>query len=155
MMADPTGGAPWTRVRKTADKSISSSTVLAADNHLFFTPASGVVYQLVAVLIYGSPLGAGTPDIKIAWGEDTSTVRGFMNGMGFATNDAISTTVTSSTNQGANWTGGTAAADRGYVFRGIIVGNAGTFTLLWAQNTSDSNATIVRAGSALFYRAIS
>jgi uncharacterized protein YaiE (UPF0345 family) len=119
-------------------------------DELFFTTVSAKSYEIDFVVIYGSPAGAGTPDIKLDYGED-ATARGWMNSWGFSTADA-GTGATILTNQTATIAFGTAAADRMVKGFGAITGNGGTFRIRWAQNTSGVNATIVRAGSVLRYR---
>ncbi len=149
MPADPTG-TPWTKVQKVGDTSISSSGVPAADPDLTFTAASGGAYEIVLVILYGSPAGAGTPDLKMGLGE-SATVQGYFRSVGLSTADAIQTS-SFAANNGSFITLGTAAANRIFQIEGVWVGAGGAFQFLWSQNTSGTNATIVRAGSALYYR---
>lgn len=148
--------ADWTVVTKTADESVASSATLQNDDELFFTATASAMYEIYLVIVYGSPAGAGTPDIKMAFGED-ATARGVMtliaywstanaaNGSGF---------VGVGTDQTAIFGIGTATADRAAIISGFHLGNGGTFRFLWAQNTNNVNATIVRAGSVLRYRRV-
>jgi hypothetical protein len=146
------GGGGWdTTVTKAGDESIASSTVLQNDDELFFTTVSGAVYLIELFVIYGSPAGAGTPDLKIGVGED-ATRRGILFGMGFSNTDGITNVGVWPDQTGTVW--GTAAADRVVYLFGQYIGNGGTFRLLWSQNTSGGNPTIVRAGSVLRYERI-
>lgn len=146
------GGEWWTTVRKSADESVTSSTVLQNDDELFFTTVSQGIYEVEGVLIYNSPAGGGTPDFKIAFGED-ATARGQINTIGVNAADAASG-ATLLSNQTAAASHGTNAGLRAVTYNGWIVGNGGTFRLLWSQNTSNGNATIVRTGSVMRYRLI-
>jgi len=150
------GGGGWdAEIVKTTDESLASNTTMQNDDELFFTATSGKVYLVQAIIIYGSPAGAGAPDLKIGFGEDTNTQRGSISGQIVVTTaDGVGPLTTSATNQGANWIVGTAAADRIFFAWGIHLGNGGTFRMVWAQNTSGTGATIVRAGSVLRYERI-
>lgn len=144
------GGVVWTVVTKASDESVASSTALQADDELLFTAVSGGVYEIEAVVIYASPAGAGTPDLKIAAGEDATT-RGEYYMQGLNTADAAGASGISINNTSAN-SFGTAAANRAINVFGNHVGNGGTFAIYWAQVNSGVNATVVRAGSVLRYR---
>jgi hypothetical protein len=147
----------WTQVIKALDESVSSSAVLQNDDELFFTATSGAIYEIEAVLVYGSPVGAGTPDVKFAFGEDSTATRGTMSliaSLGTAEANQGTTITPIATNQTGVFGAGTAATNRAQVVKGFHIGAGGTFRVLWAQNTSDANATIVRAGSVLRYRRI-
>lgn len=144
------GGGGWdTQIVKSGDESVSGSTTLQNDDHLSFATTTGDAYEIEIVLVYGSPAGGATPDIKVAAGED-GTVRGAFNIVGgINTTDSGLQTGGFRTNQTENVGVGGAATDRVVVFRGNHVGAGGTFRVLWAQATSNANATIVRAGSRL------
>lgn len=146
------GGVAWTVVVKPGDTSRSATTVAAADPDLTFTPANGSVYEVYLAVVYASPAGAGTPDMKISFGED-GTKRGAITWLGLNTSDtelnALTGCATNSTNAY-----GTAAANRIGISRATYIGSGAAAGFYWAQNTSDANATIVRAGSLLAYRLI-
>lgn len=142
----------YTVISKGGDESLASSVILQNDDDLFFTADSGVMYEIELVVIYASPAGAAVPDIKFGFGED-ATARGALQGNGVSTADAGATQNTL-TNQAANVVNGTAAVNRVIIFRGSHAGAGGVFRLLWAQNTSGINATVVRAGSELRYRPV-
>ena len=145
--------AAWTTVTKTADESVASSTVQQDDDELKFTANAGVLYELELYLIYGSPAGGGTPDIKLGMGED-NTIRGSSYGIGLtvgdlALNQALPFGLTSTISFG------TAAANRLLKMYGLYYCNGAQFKLQWSQNVSNVNPTIVRAGSFLRYRTVS
>lgn len=146
------GQGGWTEVIKSADQDVSSNTVVAADSELSFTAVSGQLYEIEAAIIYSSPVGGGTPDIKYCFGEDT-TVRGMLLISSLSTTDAAQSVSQTAVSNGAN-TAGTATAKRLLFGRGMAIGNGGTFAFRWAQNTSGSNATRVHAGSVLRYRPV-
>lgn len=142
----------WVVVAKASDESVASSVAVQNDDELFFATVSGAQYQVEIVLVYGSPAGAGTPDLKVVVGED-STARGVVSQQGYSPTD-VATFATGAANQTTSFLFGTAAADRVGLLFGTYTGAAGTFRVQWAQNTSGANATIVRAGSVLRYRRI-
>ena len=146
----PVGSDAFTYVTKTGDESVVNNT-LQNDDELFFTATSGKAYEFAVFLIYDSAAG-GTPDIKMALGED-ATARGVFFSVIFSTTD----TATSGAilcNQTAVTSAGTATTKRVLYAIGTHFGNGGTFRVLWAQNTTNATATIVRAGSQLKYRQI-
>lgn len=149
---DILGGVYWTVVRKTADESVASSTVPQNDDELFFTAVAGAYYEVELLLVYASPAGGATPDMKCDLGED-ATARGAFQTTQFTPTDAASQTNILS-DQSATFTPGTAAAKRMVFVEGHHVGAGGTFRLRWAQNTSGVNPTILYATSILRYRRI-
>lgn len=155
--AGPLGGVGWTVVTKAGDESVTSSVVLQADDELTFTTASGGAYEIEVLLVYASPVGGATPDLKFALCGEDATVRGQWHGSNLAATDGASNfnSVPMQSNAGtATVAAGTAAANRALWIRAEYVGAGGAVTLFWAQNTSDANATTVRAGSILRYRRI-
>jgi hypothetical protein len=151
-LKEPGSPVIWTTVVKASDQSIASSAVLTNDTELFFATVNGAVYEIEMVLIYGSPAGGGTPEIKLAYAED-GTARGTMHSVGYSTADGAQSlgqlVMTTSTTA---W--GTATGNRPIAVRGAHVGGGGTFHVMWAQSASGVNPTIMRAGSLLRYRRI-
>lgn len=149
------GGGTWTAtVVKTTDEDVESSATLQDDDELFFPATSGKTFLWEAVLIYASPEGTGTTaDIKLAFGEDTSSVRGAWKTMGFSLTLAF-TDQNGLTNQTTIAQHGTGATKLPVYVRGTHIGAGGTFRLLWAQNTSSSENTRIYAGSLLRYEQI-
>lgn len=150
VVSEPIG---WTWITKTADESVASSTTFQADDELFFTAVNGGAYEWELLLVYGSPVGGGTPDIKIALGEDAITVRGGYSAVGAVQTADTGGNLPAADNQGSVSLG-TATTNRLAKVQGTHVGAGGTFTFLWAQVSSNAGATIVRAGSVLRYRRI-
>jgi hypothetical protein len=142
---------PFTHVTKLADQSIANSITLTDDAELFFTAVSGGVYQLEIVIVYASPAGAGTPDLRLTCGED-AVIRGVLNIIYLTSTDLNSSVsfLTDSTTTQVN--AGTAATNRSLLLTGWHVGGGGTFRFRWAQTTTGANPTIVRAGSEIRYR---
>jgi len=145
-------GGPWTILTKAADESRNTTTTAAVDTHLAATLTSATVYEIYLRIVYASPAGAGTPDLKLAFGEDTTkrgsiyfVYRNATDGeagvaLGAATNSALAA--------------GTAAANRAVTAHGWYVGTGASAGVYWAQNTSDGNNTTVRQNSIFAYRAI-
>jgi hypothetical protein len=146
------GTSEWTQVLKTVTESVASNTVVQNDDELFFTAVASTLYAIEVGIIYDSPVGAGTPDIKVAFGED-GTARGQLGGVGISTADGSGVWLLA-TSQAAG-TFGTTTLERLIGGTGFHRGNGGTFLFQWAQNTSGINATRVVAGSWLRYRVIS
>jgi hypothetical protein len=149
---DVTIGSSWVAVTKTADESVASSTTLQNDDELFFTVTDGASYEVEAVVVYASPAGGATPDLKVAFGED-GVSRGVLLAVIFGTTD-VKLQVTVPTNQADIVGCGTSATKRIATLSGSHQGAGGTFRMLWAQNTFDANATTIYAGSLLRYRRI-
>lgn len=143
---------PWYVVAKTADESVTSSTTLQNDDHLFFTATSGASFEFEFSLVYANAAGA-TPDMKVAAGED-ATARGAWNRSGIGTSDTALSSAGHLTDQTDAAGFGTSATKRMAGGVGRHQGAGGTFRILWAQNTSDGTATIVYTGSLLRYRRI-
>jgi len=143
----------WATVTKGSDESRNTTTTLAVDGELV-TPAltSGKVYEFEALIIYASPVGGGTPDIKITFGEDT-TPRGDWHYLGETTTGAVAHggTLTENDNAAAF---GTKTNKWCVKVTGFHISNGGAFGLYWAQNTSNGNDTTVYAGSRLRYKQV-
>ena len=142
----------WTKVLKLADESVDTNTTPQNDDEIFFQTENGGVYDYWGGLIYASPVGGTAPDLKTAWGED-ATARGLIAGFGISNTD-VEFTGLAQTNQTGTMIYGTATTDRHVRLTGIHVGAGGIFRMLWAQNASSPNATVVRAGTFLYYRRI-
>lgn len=147
-------GSDWDAIiTKAATESVASSTALQDDDELLFASVSGAYYEFEATIIYDSPSGGSTPDIKFNFCEDATTRGQFLH-TGFSTADALSSTenvVSTSTSVSR----GTGTTPRLIMVRGVYgPANGGTFRLQWAQATSNVGATRVVAGSTLRARRI-
>lgn len=149
------GAAEWdATVTKGSDESVTSNTSVQADDDLHFTTVTNGVYRYQLVAIYASPAGGGTPDIKYRV-TDTPLVGSSTNGLFvlFNINTSDLANSPSVALHGATATAGTGTANRVVWMQGWFVSAAGAAcTFYWAQSTSDSNATIVRAGSILQHK---
>jgi hypothetical protein len=145
-------GGTWTTVTKPGDTSRSSTTVLAADPDLVFTPVSGGVYELRLSLVYASP-GATAPDFKVGMGEDATTRGAWCLTNYFTVSDVLTPITTPPVGIANTLSGsvGAIATNRLISITGWLVGNGGTFSVVWSQNTSSASATILRGGSYLAY----
>lgn len=154
LRGDGAWAVPWVEVVKAADESVTSSTVLQDDDHLFFAAAAGVTYLVEAVLIYKGGAGSTgpTPAVKLAAGED-ATNRGNLNVLFVSTTDAGSSSQFLS-DQTSTVVLGTNPIQRIAILQGVHVGNGGTFRIKWAQNASSAIAATMIAKSFLRYRAI-
>lgn len=142
----------WTVVTKSADESRNTTTTPTIDTHLKATWVSGGLYEFEAFIGYISPVGAGTPDFKITFGED-GTARGNITSIGFSSADAAQTT-SGLTNTAASSNFGTATTLRGVRVFGQALSNGGIFGLYWSQATSGGSDVTVKAGSVFRYRRI-
>lgn len=144
-------------VRKTANESVTSSTVLQADDHLFIALEANTIYTMLCFIGY---VGNDTGDIKFAWGIPAGTtmdwfaIGGDSLDAGFAAGATRGETqFFASLNQTTNPTGSIdyTASTSSLAVLGIgmvrTTGTAGNLTLNWAQNTSNGTATTVAAGS--------
>jgi hypothetical protein len=135
-----------------SDQSIASSTALTDDTALTFATVNGATYEIQIDMVYGSPAGGGTPDIKIAVGEDATTRGAFVQNSLQTTDTPTAGQIAANQTATAQW--GTATTDRIGTLTGVYYGVGGTFKVQWAQVTSGANPTIRRAGSILRYRRI-
>ena len=152
--------ADFQQVYKTADESVTSSTVLQNDNHLLVSLAANARYEVIVRLAVN---GASSGDVKTAWTMPagvTSQRYSFGPDVSSATSTA-GTTVRASTitnghlveiNYGVFSTG-----QQSYIEETLYVitaGTAGTCQLQWAQNASSATATTVEEGSYITARRI-
>lgn len=148
-----TGSDGWTVITKLADQSRSSTIVPNADSELFFSNVNGAVYEIEIILVYASPVGGGTPDIRIDLGED-GVGRGVFGSAAYFNAAGTPSQGTVLANLTATFAAGTVTTDRALKLVGTYTGGGGIFEVEWSQNTSSTDATIVRAGSILRYRQI-
>jgi hypothetical protein len=138
---------------KPSNTSRTSTTTATADPHLTFTVEANTVYTLNGFLVYD---GVDTGDLKFGFTAPAGTTGSWwpgaadssMNALAYAPRWGALTDVTSATMAaGAQGAGTILAAEP----RGLVVtsGTPGTFSLVWAQNTSSSTATILRTHSWL------
>ena len=146
----PTGDQPGvTRtVAKPADESVTSSTVLQADDHLSLTVTAGATYAIDGCLIVsGDPAGdlaltvTAPPGSTGGW-TPTATTLGTTDGTGSVRLTRFDFGAPSSM-------GVTAAGLMVVPTGGLNAGTDGTVAVQWAQAVSSAAATTLRAGSWL------
>lgn len=144
---------------KTADESVTSSTTLQNDNHLFYTVGATGTYIFDLWLWMNSAANAAG-DIKIGFTFPTGTC-GF-TAIGLDTTLASSFTGTMHT-QGVNSaTSGTTAlalglstsTTVGHVHGFLIATATGTLQMQWAQNGSNGSASTILTGSHMLVRQV-
>lgn len=148
-------------VIKSNDTTVTSSTTMADDPHLFIPVQAGTDYWMQMIIIYNASSAA---DIKIGFsapsGSTLDWVSDSLSGSiaaGSGAVDVISRTAQGLTNTpspgGAEQPAGT-RVDAVSVPKGLLrVGaSSGTFRFRWAQGTAGSPGSIIRAGSVLMIR---
>ena len=134
-------------VRKTADETVTSSTTLQSDDHLFFAVAASEIWVFDFTLFIVS---AAAPDIRIALDVPAgATLKwAIIHEMD---NNEVATLSVVTTGDDTSRIYGATASETMIVVRGIIVngGTAGNVQLRWAQGTSDATGTTVKENSFL------
>jgi hypothetical protein len=147
--------ATWHLIaKKTADESVTTSTVFQDDDHLVLALAANEVWQFQYMLIVQ---GSSSGDLKMQWTFPASgsfsaqaTVEPSAGG---AFSTQLQETTTSPTGSVITNIGGAGATiPRIIVVHGFIINasTAGNLTLQWAQNTSNATATTLKTNSALW-----
>lgn len=140
--------APQT-VKKAADTSRTSTTVLANDPDLQFTVAASGTYWFSLTIKYEGGT-QGSSDFKTGWSVPAGTTMMYHR-WGLTTAGAVDVgTVSDQTGTPTFGTNG-AGNSRGYTATGSLTASTtpGTAAFQWAQATSNGVATIVHAGSVL------
>ena len=145
-------GDGFTTLTLSTDQTYTSTTTPAAITDLSVSLTSGGVYLIQAVLVYASPLGVGTPDLKWFLAEDSVT-RGVVTWSGLSAGDTA-TVAAVPVNSGITVTNGTQAGQRATFVQGWYISGGGTLGVSASQNTSSANPTIVYTGSQLRYKLI-
>jgi len=124
-------------VYKSANETVTSSTILQDDDHLTFAIGANEVWAFKMMMFYN----AGTnPDIDFGWSVPAGTTMKWNYGTNTGTilTEATRLTVFNGI-----------ASDTGVLFYGTVVASstAGNVTLQWAQRNSDGASTTVLSGS--------
>lgn len=143
-------GGPPTFARKTADQSVTSSTVLVNDNHLSFSVTASAVYATTLVLLF---TGNSSGDLKYTWSLPTGGTWGAAGP--YVPGSATAITTVQLDGNGAIPSGtaasiGTVTGEGdAIVSTGLMVmsGTGGTAQFQWAQNTSNGTATTLKTNS--------
>ena len=133
---------------KTADQSVTSSTVLVNDTALFLSVAASATYWLQGFLLYEGGT-SGSSDIKWTF---TMPAGATMRYSYVYTPPTLSTAAvgTSTAASAGVSTGGTGVLESVMMAGTVVTGvTAGTLQLQWAQNTTSVTSTIMHAQSAL------
>lgn len=146
-------GTPWTRVVKTADQSITSSTTLVDDTALQFSMAANTKYIVRGMYI----LTAGSGGHKFSANGPASPTRVRLAGIKetFASGTPLEGILITAYGTPL-WFHAGVVASICHVFEGVIQNgaNAGTFAMRIAQNSSNANATTFEIGSYIEYSVI-
>lgn len=132
---------------KTADESVTSSTTLQDDNHLFLSVTASTRYLVESYFAWTSPAAA---DFKFTYTTPVG-VSGFWTALNPTLASAASAPYTGSLAWGSTGTFEGFATDMFARVNGILVvgGTAGTLKFQFAQNTSNATPCTVRAYSWL------
>lgn len=136
--------------RKPVNESVTSSTTLQSDDHLFVPVQANAAYFMTCVIKYD---GDSAGDIKVLFRLPTSAT---LNGLG---NTLIGGAASQSDNQNVPYVENASniwgCLGTGTTLYGMVSGlvltssTAGTVSVEWAQNTSSATATRVLIGSFL------
>jgi hypothetical protein len=140
----------WLVAYKASDTSRASTTTVAVDPDLTIALDADALYEWVAVIRASGNGG----DIKTSWDvpSGASSVQRTAHGPELGTADATNTNVrmTSGHASSTEVPYGLTTANCLIVERGLLqTDSAGDFTLEWAQDSSNINATTVETGSYL------
>ncbi len=138
--------------RKTADETLSNSTVLQDDDELFVSVDASTTYEWELTLIYEA---GTTADYKWALTFPTGSTCSWANNEPDTGLAYLPLGFSSYTSGAATGLGGAGiGSGRGMIVSGnLVVGvTAGTFKYQWAQNTATVENTKTSAGSLLVLR---
>jgi hypothetical protein len=139
---------------KGSDTSRASNTTPSADPDLTLAVASSAVYKFSLTVDYNALAAADLA--VILTGPASSTIGSAVSCVDTsATTTSVGFTALTVRNgtlpTGSLIVGGLGAADASFMWEGILTtsSTSGSFTFTWAQGTTSTTATIVRAGSSL------
>lgn len=142
-------------VIKASDESVTSSTTLQSDDHLFAPVFANTYYWVWCVIFYTGSGLTTEGDMKINWNAPSgSTFNWVSDGLGSGATSSVSTLSRNAQGLGNSPAPGTVGSDTVAPIKGLLLtgGNAGTLQLTWAQNVSSTTATTVYANSTLLVR---
>lgn len=136
-------------VVKTADESVTSSTVDQADDHLTLPVAANATYHVSCLFIVSGPTGA---DWKYSWSFPTgSTGQQFGHGPGVPVTTVRATEIHARSAPIATALGyGTDGTENSLIRTEVWLHTsttAGNLALMWSQLAASASATTVRTGS--------
>ena len=141
-----TSGKTFAKVVKAADETVASSDTLQDDDELTFTPSINKVYSYIIMLWVDSNT---TPDFKWALSLPTGAAAEWGTGGGIIFRSGTSTTVDDGTTPLSSAISGTGTRSFGNFGKLIMGTTAGSVTLQWAQDTSDTHPTKILQGSTI------
>lgn len=138
-------------VVKSADESVTSSTVLQDDNELFAGMLANTDYSFEAFLMANVAAGGGNGGLKIAFDVPASASLAWQ-GLHSTGTSAPSSFAVNTTDDGASTVLNLSDNELRWVrvVGSVRVGaTAGNLVFRWAQNSSSATASTVKAGSYL------
>lgn len=139
-------------VRKTADQSVTSSTVAVNDTHLLYTIGATGTYEFEFVL-FGVSAANAAGDLAVGLSFPTGTCSWGVQGLDPAVaSSTLSTLQAGAYSAAVSGTSlqaiGLSTSETVSRLRGELVATAtGTLRLIWAQFASNANASTLKAGS--------
>jgi len=136
---------------KSANETVTSSTVLQDDDDLLLTVSANTNYWVEGLLFVATGVSS-TPDIKIGVNIPSGTFRWCTNGLGPTATATLDIVDKHSYTGGSGiGVGSIASSNTGVPFSGIARSGAsgGNLKIQWAQNSSNATGTQVLARSIL------
>jgi len=143
-------------VIKLADESVTSSTTLQNDDHLVLPVTANTRYWVQAMIIY---TGGSNGDLRYTFTGPTGASFDWVGdhlGEGVDSTTGIISRTVQSIGASNVIAGAVTGATQVALPKGILIvgSSSGTLRLRWAQGTSSSTPTTVKAGSILMARRI-
>jgi hypothetical protein len=146
---------PHLIVRKPSDESLTSNSTMQDDDDLLLALEVNTTYRVHLVVLFTANPTPG--NIKIQFTMPAScSVFTMGNGVNIAgtnwTNPMIGTSSPTSVGDFLGFGAGTAGDVRVLPIEGVVVNgaNTGNFRMQWAQNSTSTTATVVKANSTLW-----
>lgn len=146
-------------VLKAADESVTSSTTLQNDDHLFFTIPQAGTY-LVDAYLYASSAANAAGDLNVTWSFPTGTMHHGAMGLGISLasgneGSAVASQLLSAVSGASFVSVGLSTSTTFVRLHGILIATAsGTLRLMWCQNSSNANASTVKSGSHMVVKQV-
>jgi hypothetical protein len=139
---------------KTADQSVTSSTVLVNDTELSLPLAASVTYLFQCYIDYEGGTG-GASDIQWLWSLPAGSFMRYTNPHRNLAGTPVAGDTSTGTATDAASTGGAGVLRALQMMGSIVCGvTAGTLQFRWAQNTSSATSTIVHAQSCVMLQRV-
>lgn len=141
----------WTTKVKLTDETLTNDNSLNNDADLQFTTSANTNYLVRALIVFESN---ATPDFQWAIAHSGTTTQAFATSWRIRNSDTVFTNIAGLNAPATGNPLTTNTVDVNFVWIHYFLrvgGSGGTVNFQWAQNTSDANNTIVRAGSYFEY----